>query len=262
MRTVLALLFLVFTASTFSCHGLPSAASPVAPRSLAASPTFDLADAADAARRVLLPGGGGGSGVCVFLDPRDQLVLTAAHVVEGHDEVELRAEDDVARRAKVIYYDAEGDLAVLRAGPGASAGVAGLAARDAGYRWEPVLCYGYPALVGPDGHPTFGVVASERDVLAICVADHAADAMECQYEPRRFWRVTAPTFFGNSGGAVYVREPGRWALAGVSQRVIAGYNGVATHVGFSSPPAATRAAVDAAIFLLARQRAGGADGKR
>jgi S1-C subfamily serine protease len=182
-------------------------------------------------------------------------VLTAAHVVEDGGSISIGLETGQIYPAKVLYAEGVGDLAVLETIP-VFLSVARMAPLDTGYRFHKVLCYGFPALVGPDGHPTFGMVASERDEKTICVK-HGEDGQCLATQKVPFWRVTAPTFFGNSGGAVYVRDEGGWALIGVSQRVVVtSWGAVAAHVGFCSPPAATRSTIRAALYVMEESRRG------
>jgi len=210
-----------------------------------ASSAFGLPEVASASCRVLSPSGSSGSGVCFQAGRSYALVITANHVVDEGDEASISPENGTVHKALVVWRDAAEDLAVLRVpGRGVFGRAASMAARDLGYRWDPVLVYGFPAGVKPNGHPTFGLVAAEDDVLELHeptpngTFNHTRTVIK--------WRITAPIFFGNSGGGVFVSEGGEWRLAGVAQLVAgSGFGGVATHVGWSSPVFRTRTAVEA-----------------
>jgi S1-C subfamily serine protease len=184
----------------------------------------------------------------VAQDDKEAIVLTAAHVVANESEIKIGTEAGKTYPGRVIYENRVLDLAAVVTLP-VFTHVARMAPANDGYRFAPVMAYGFPALVGPDGHPTFGMLASERDTVRDCVADHNQPAAPCIYVEVKFWRITAPIFFGNSGGAVYVRDDKGWALIGVAQRVAGGGFSVAPHVGFISPPEPTRDAIRIALHL-------------
>lgn len=173
-----------------------------------------------------------GSGVCVYQDKSDALVLTASHVIGEGKAFDVQVEMDGKKRPAILLWrDDKIDLAILRTAP-MFAGAAEMVMRDIGHRHARVLVYGYPADCAPDGHGTFGHLASENhDVGGI---PHG--------------RTTAPVFYGNSGGAVYVLEDdGKWRLYGVMLKLYTSPYGIATHLTLTAVPKNVRAAIKAGM---------------
>jgi S1-C subfamily serine protease len=201
--------------------------------------------ASELARALLQPSihvsmkSGAGSGTIVWSRGGETYALTAFHVVsraiqrdeDGRETrrpvavTVYRADGTVDERleAEVVLWHEKKDLALLRLRSSRTFATARLAARDAG-TFTPVYAVGCP--LGHDPLPTAGEIASVRKDV----------------QGERFWMMTAPTIFGNSGGGVYHRET--LELVGVSVMICTFDNPNATpvpHLGILVPLSAIRA---------------------
>ena len=175
-----------------------------------------VADAAE----VILPSvvqistlGGVGSGV--IYDPNG-LILTAAHVVEGHDSVTVRFQDGEEVTGTVIGGNAEADVAVVevdRTGLPA----AELALGDSPRVGQMAIAVGSPW--GLDSTVTAGIISAINQPLC--------DAVTCQ----SMLQTDAAINPGNSGGAL-VDRLGRVVGINVSIFSLSGAN---DGVGFAVP---------------------------
>jgi len=182
---------------------------------------------------------GAGSGTIVSSRGGETYALTAFHVVsravqrdeDGRETrrpvavTVYRAEGTVDERleADVVLWHEKKDLALLRLRSSRAFATARLGSREAGL-FAPVYAVGCP--LGHDPLPTAGEIASVRK----------------EVQGERFWMMTAPTIFGNSGGGVYHRES--LELLGVSVMICTFDNPNATpvpHLGILVPLPAIRA---------------------
>ena len=169
--------------------------------------------------------GGMGGGTIIYSQPGHTYVITAFHVVrkavrgDRSEPVLVRIFDaDGALLdtvdADVAAHDPKKDLALLRARKESiRPRVARLATREALRKvrvFEPVYAVGCP--LGHDPLPTRGEVAT----------------LNKEVGGERFWMMSAPTTFGNSGGGIFHRESRR--LIGVSVMVCTYEGEVATPV--------------------------------
>lgn len=169
---------------------------------------------------VQVNGKGGVGGGTLFYSRKDgSYVVTAYHVVEKGAEIEVRVYDArgaVARKAgaDLAAWDDKKDLALLRLRTQeVFPSVARLASRETLRRvkvFTPVYAVGCP--LGHDPLPTVGEVATLHKEVA----------------GEKFWIVTAPTIFGNSGGGVFHRETRE--LLGVSVMICTYDGAVSTPV--------------------------------
>ncbi len=162
--------------------------------------------------------GGVGGGTVLSSRPGLTYVVTAFHVIrkavvrtggaETREPVEVRMYDEAGAPLETLpgeltAYDDKKDLALIRVRADRTfPNVARLAARETlrGVRvFTPVYAVGCP--LGHDPLPTIGEVAAlHKDVSG-----------------ERFWMMSAPTTFGNSGGGIFHRETRE--LIGVSVMV-------------------------------------------
>ncbi|MFQ5653968.1 MAG: serine protease, partial [Planctomycetota bacterium] len=148
------------------------------------------------------------------------LILTASHVVheilgEGEEASSDRVDDlrfldpdtdqlfDRSWEATVVVEDQEADVALLRVDllePWPY--VASLADHDeiqSVQIFDPVYAVGCP--LGNKPLPTVGEISSQEKMVS----------------GQRFWMINAPTFFGNSGGGIFMVSTGR--LVGISSMI-------------------------------------------
>ncbi|MGO2051155.1 hypothetical protein CIK76_03140 [Glutamicibacter sp. BW80] len=119
----------------------------------------------------------------------DQLVMTNAHVVAGLSAATVEVEGDQLHRGKVVYFDPEADIAVLRV-DGMEAQPLELADENLG-RGEQAAFIGYPA-----GGPlqVRGAVVASRATVSIANIYGENPASLSVYQ------LTAKVAQGNSGG--------------------------------------------------------------
>lgn len=155
---------------------------------------------------------GEGSG---FVISPDGLVLTNAHVVNGADEITATLSDGRTATAKVLGYDVDMDLALLKLtepGPWAHVELGDSEATEVG-DW--VLAMGNPLGLGHT--VTAGIVSAKGRVLG-----HRL------FGDRAFIQTDAAINQGNSGGPLFDLN-GR--VVGINTMIIAGAN----TVGFAIP---------------------------
>ena len=163
---------------------LPSSAAP-SPDAIA---TEGVRTAAAATVRVEGLGCGGiatGSGFSVG----DGLIVTNAHVVSGTSGTRVRAPSGRSAAASVVFFDAELDLAILRA---ADLGLPELTPDD-GQAGAPAAVIGYPG-GGPE--------RISPAVLERRLTSRGRDIYSRGLASREIWIVTAQVRPGNSGGPV------------------------------------------------------------
>ncbi len=171
-------------------------------------PTFTLPGDLEAVlnRAVTIQNGAShGSGVIVSPDGH---VLTAAHVIEGLSQTELRLRSALMLQADVLYVDAHQDIALLKL-PGR----------------------GYPCLglrldnLAPVGTPVYAIGTPVKRELAFSVAQGIVSAYRKE-NGVRYLQTDAGINQGNSGGPL-VDADGR-VVAIVSSKIIArGVEGLA-----------------------------------
>mgnify|MGYP001558037797 CR=1 FL=1 len=198
-----------------------------------------------------------GSGTVIYSDKNAEdefttLVLTNEHVVDGLIKVEERWDALLKRpikkdilgipvveffeyrwesravgsrgvQSEIVAYDKEEDLALLKLSSGKPAdAVATLYPRGQEHKIRvtmPVYCIGAGA--GDPPVTTEGILSQFGRII----------------ENREFWQATAPSFFGNSGGALFLAET--YEFIGVPARLLVqgGLYGsqAITHMGYSIP---------------------------
>ena len=130
-----------------------------------------------------------GSGVLVSAEGK---VLTAAHVVQGMDEIVVEFLDGTQVKANVIATQPDADLSVIRvASVPPSAGVATLADSDAVRIGDPVMVVGAPYGLGYT--LTVGHVS----------ARHAPHSVYREFPMAEFFQTDATINQGNSGGPMF-----------------------------------------------------------
>ncbi len=136
----------------------------------------------------------------------------------------------VSELADVLAFDEESDLVLLQLrGTQILPSVARLLPSPELARvsvFTPIYAVGCP--LGNDPIPTFGEVASVRNVVA----------------KRNYWMINAPTYFGNSGGGVFLSRTHE--LVGIFSKIYthgAGRPTVIPHMGLATP-------VDAVVAFL------------
>lgn len=144
-----------------------------------------------------------GSAVYLGEDEKHSYFVTAAHVVDDKNTKTWQLVPSlggIGADATVAVADAAEDVAILRAArglPGWSRHAL-LAAPGDDYLFRRCVAYGHPTGL-PRGHLTEGYVTAK-----VFGTRH---------------QISAPIFFGNSGGGVYVNTGGRWRLLGVAQQI-------------------------------------------
>lgn len=141
--------------------------------------------------------GGSGSGVVIYQDKERALIITAAHVVRGESPLVVTRGDQAAA-ALVVRYDEDLDLAIISTPP--IWGAVAYLARDR-------FSVGWGARIVAFGHP----LGEHEGVLT--------DGRVTSVNDDGHLRYSAPTFFGNSGGGVFMMIEGRWALVSIAQRM-------------------------------------------
>ncbi len=188
-----------------------------------------------------------GSGVVVYSQPTGEngatetYILTAYHVVleimdgaAGSDEIDdLRFIDletdqlaEEATEARLIAFQRDIDIALLtveRESPWPyTAAIATAEMLSDVQMFDPIYAVGCP--LGTKPMPTAGEISSQDKVV----------------EGQNFWMISAPTFFGNSGGGVYLVGNGH--LIGISSMIYTYGKGqqplVVPHMGLFIPMAA------------------------
>ncbi|MFQ5664444.1 MAG: Do family serine endopeptidase [Terriglobia bacterium] len=155
-----------------------------------------------------------GSGVVV--DPNGY-ILTNYHVIQGADKIDVRlAGDNKNYRAKVIGYDQETDLAVIKIDAGRPLSAAKLGNSDAAQVGDWVLAIGSP----------FGL---EATVTAGIISYKGREGIGQQFQ--RFIQTDAAINRGNSGGPL-VNLAGE--VIGINTAIISN-RGVYAGVGFALP---------------------------
>ena len=188
---------------------------------------------------------GAGTVVRSVRDPKtgevDTFVLTAYHVVrniyadfpnarrQGLDVV-VYLEDGSRKtvKAQLIGHERALDVAVLRIkGNEVFTNVAKVAdtqtALDSGV-WDPITAVGCP--LGNDPVPTEGQIART----------------DATVQGTTYWLITAPTYYGNSGGGIYLSESRE--LCGVFSKIYTHGRGVPVavpHLGLCTPIHSIRA---------------------
>lgn len=182
-----------------------------------------------------------GAGTIVFSGPNprarrvETYVLTSAHVVRN---ILADTPDALRKGIPVTIYSERGEKTVERADVVArentidaallrlrTAKVFRQVASAASYEearrvdvWDPVYTVGCP--LGNDPIPTQGEISSTRNELA----------------GANYWMINAPTYFGNSGGGVYLAESRK--LIGVFSKIYTHGRGspiVVPHMGLCTP---------------------------
>lgn len=143
---------------------------------------------------------GQSSGVVIAKRDGVAYVLTAAHVVGEETTCEVERFDGARYPATVDHVFKTEDLAVLRVVDSALyVGRIATRAELEGVRWGArVVAYGYP-LGESEGVLTDGRITSVNN--------------------DGFLRYSAPTFYGNSGGGIWLRVVDGWAVISVAQRI-------------------------------------------
>lgn len=182
-----------------------------------------------------------GAGTIVFSGPNasarrvETYVLTSAHVVRNiladtpkaaREGIPVTIYTDggkkLVERADVVAREQTIDAALLRL---RTRKVFRQVARVASYEesrrvdvWDPVYAVGCP--LGNDPIPTQGEISSTRNELA----------------GANYWMINAPTYFGNSGGGVYLADSRK--LIGVFSKIYTHGRGspvVVPHMGLCTP---------------------------
>lgn len=162
---------------------------------------------------------GTGSGVIVRSDPDGTYILTAAHVSsEGPFSVVLvthdangKLQDALDVPVTLVMRDEPRDLALL-------------VLRD-GFTWSTVPVASRPLVVGEAVRSVGCPLGHLPQVTEGVVSERAGTQLT----------VSAPIFFGNSGGPLFVWEKGHWAVAGIAHD-IEGYRGqYLSHLGHFIP---------------------------
>jgi len=186
-----------------------------------------------------------GSGTIVFsgTSPRSNLVetyvLTSYHVVRnifadtpqaaenGIDVTVYLPGDRVTVKAKMVASETRIDIALLQLQTRHRfdfvASVLPLEQSERITVWDEVCAIGCP--LGNDPVPSFGIVSSLRNEL----------------NGANYWMINAPTYFGNSGGAIYTA--GSRQLIGVFSKIYTHGKGspvVVPHMGLITPIASIR----------------------
>lgn len=181
-----------------------------------------------------------GSGTLVYsgVNPHkhkvESYVLTSYHVVRniladtpsarrmGVSLTIYTADGKVEQRADMISHDAKIDAALLRLrGERQFTNVARVASRHRAtdvHTWDHVVAVGCP--LGNDPIPTRGAISS----------------IDNELNGSNYWMINAPTYFGNSGGGVYLSESRE--LVGVFSKIYTHGKGnptVVPHMGLCTP---------------------------
>lgn len=202
-------------------------------------------------------GNGGGSGTIIYSEDRGDgcqtYVLTNHHVVsdaikvkeewssllqadvkrEANDEVKIevfrytngsRQDFTDACQAEIVAHDKNHDLALLRLKTSRKSDyVAALLPADTQvFIFQPMWAVGCSLLHPPVA--TAGTVTYLEDVI----------------DRKNYWMGNAQIIFGNSGGAVFLKDGDRYCFAGVPSRVAVTWGTVVTHMGFFIPPTRVR----------------------
>ena len=224
MKRLLSILLLAFALTACAFPVGPSTARLPIPEENAQD-RFDLwtqvATTDVLIRRIQSPGSG--SGVVVHQDGQHALILTALHVVSTSETVVmLHQYPDLVSPGIVIRTDPANDLALIETLPvwrsvarvinGSQVGAVAWGCR--------IVAYGHP--MGTDqGVLTDGRVTALND--------------------DGFLRYSAPTFFGNSGGGVFMKLDGHWTLISISQRVMGYAEQLYSPCGLGARPEVLRA---------------------
>ena len=209
------------------------AALPAAPGAVA--PTARSRVAGRASPSVVLvraqEGGAGASGTGFVIDSNGTIV-TAAHVVDGANRVQVRFDDnDLSVDAEVLGSDDSSDLAVLRVDASKTQSVTPLALADSDTVkvGDPTLAIGYP--LGLDRTVTAGIVS------AVGRAIQAPNGFSID----KVIQTDASINPGNSGGPLL---DGAGRVIGVnSQIATAGGGGGNVGIGFAVPSNTVREVV-------------------
>jgi S1-C subfamily serine protease len=226
MKHLLSVLLLTFALMTSACAvPLPPIREPA--REESAADRFDLwtqiATPTVQIRRVSSPGSG--TGVVVHQDAQHALIVTALHVVgETSTLVMLHQHPDLMIPGVMIRSDVAHDLALIETPPvWRSAARVVLPSELGQVAWGcRVVAYGHP-------------MGTEQGVLT--------DGRVTALDDDGFLRYSAPTFFGNSGGGVFMKIDGRWTLISISQRVMGYGDQIYSPCGLGARPAVLRAFV-------------------
>lgn len=201
-----------------------------------------------------------GSGTLIYsarnaaTDANETWVITSYHVVrniladtpsarrEGVHVTIYDGKSKIEQRADLIAHDEKIDAAVLKLrGDRLFANVAHVLPRHQAEQvkvWDPVWAVGCP--LGNDPIPTQGEVSSTRNEL----------------NGVNYWMINAPTYFGNSGGGVYLASSRE--LIGVFSKIYTHGKGnpvVIPHMGLCTPIDAIYKWLDSAQlgYLLERE---------
>jgi len=177
---------------------------------------------------------GSGTIVCSRVDERTgealNYVLTAWHVVrdivdQGEDIVATVYQGAAGRtdvRAHLVAKSLMLDSALLRLETDEIfAGVARLLPRDQAAAvdvWDEIYAVGCP--LGSDPLPTSGAISSLNNVLG----------------GANYWMISAPCYFGSSGGSIFLAENHR--MVGVFSKVYTYGEGVVSYMGLMTPVSA------------------------
>lgn len=143
--------------------------------------------------------GGSGSGVVYFQSAHRALVITAAHVV-GIERAVFIERGDLKYVGTVLRVDTTTDLAVVETLP-VWPRVARVVTRGE------LREFGWGSRVTIVGHPLGAAQPHITDGRITAVNDGG------------YLRYSAPSFFGNSGGGVFVCVGGTWSLCSIAQRI-------------------------------------------
>jgi len=198
-----------------------------------------------------------GSGTILFVEPSPQApglfdwyVLTNTHVVENLITIAPRWNSVLKREVKTDILG-QPDVEVFTfAYVSRTVGSTGLQAEIVGYDKEQDLTllrvrapYSHPHVAKLIPEPEINDLVSFQGVWNVgCgmgakpVITHGyLSAFGCEIENRDYYMVTAPSYFGNSGGATFLEESGH--MIGVPARITVASLGfsadVVPHMGFS-----------------------------
>ncbi|MGI8757590.1 MAG: S1C family serine protease [Acidimicrobiales bacterium] len=188
----------------------------------------DEAEPAQAVARVLGPavvqietGSGLGSG---FVYDKSGLVMTASHVTDGTDRVQVRLSDGTKVQGKVLGEDKFTDVAVVKIDPPKGLAVATLATGVPTQVGQTAIAIGSP--FGLDQTVTSGIVSAVGRSVKTPAPHGVIPAIQ----------TDAPINSGNSGGALADR---RGRIIGINDSIVTGRSGTTNTgnvgVGFAIP---------------------------
>jgi len=206
--------------------GLAACAVPLPPirepaREESAMDRFDLWTqvAAPTVQVLRIAGGGSGTGVVVYQDAERALIVTALHVVGAESSlVMLTQHPDLMTPGTMVRSDGPHDLALIQTPP-----VWRAVARVA--RAGQIGAIAWGCRVVAYGHP----MGTEQGVLT--------DGRITALDDDGYLRYSASTFFGNSGGGVFMKLNDRWTLISISQRVMGYADQLYSPCGLGALPA-------------------------